>query len=218
MRNGHLNLLGERFGQLTVIKELPYRINKFGKKEYMWLCQCDCGETIEECTHNLRQGCAVRCRQCYLPDFRNANKTHGESHNPLYDVWTAIKQRCYNPNDNNYPNYGGRGIKMCDDWKNNYISFRDWALSNGYDENADHRTKCTIDRIDVNGDYCPDNCRWTDAKTQMRNRRCTIMCYFNGELIPLVEISERLNISANKAYSRWRKCGKPSRMNAEDFI
>lgn len=81
-----------------------------------------------------------------------------------------MKRRCYNKNSKDYMFYGGRGIEVCDEWLHNYPNFREWAYANGYDKDAPYG-KCTIDRIDVNGNYCPDNCRWVDMKTQCKNRR-----------------------------------------------
>lgn len=205
MRNGHLNLLGERFGQLTVVKELPYRINKFGKKEYMWLCQCDCGNTIEECTHSLRQGYAHKCKACYTNDKKYNYYVHGDSKSSLYRIWTGMKQRCYNPNNPDYYLYGARGITVCDEWKDDYPAFKEWAIANEYEEEVNHRYESTIDRIDPNGNYEPSNCRWVSAKTQMRNRRCTVMCYYNGELIPLAEAAELLGVKWFQLYQQWNK-------------
>ena len=88
----------------------------------------------------------------------------------LYRVWASMKDRCYNPNKKEYHNYGGRGITICDEWRDDFQEFHDWAFTNGYDENAP-RGACTLDRIDVNGNYCTENCRWVDMKTQNNNRR-----------------------------------------------
>ena len=102
------------------------------------------------------------------------NRTHACSRvgkvERLYKVWLSIKTRTTNKNCRHYKYYGGRGISMCDAWKNDYLAFRQWAYSHGYDQDAP-RGKCTIDRINVNGDYCPENCRWVDQKTQVANRR-----------------------------------------------
>ena len=81
-----------------------------------------------------------------------------------------MKERCYSPKHNRFKDYGGRGIKICEEWRNNYAAFREWAMANGYDPEAP-RGACTIDRIDINGNYCPENCRWVDNKTQCDNKR-----------------------------------------------
>lgn len=123
-------------------------------------------------------------------------KTHGKSNTKLYRVWNSIKQRCYNPTDKFYYCYGGRGINVCDEWRNDFATFYDWAIHNGYRENL------TIDRIDVNGNYVPSNCRWVDNKTQQRNRRDRETVLFNGKDMTLVEISEETGISLATLWER----------------
>ena len=95
---------------------------------------------------------------------------HGGINDRLYEVWGSMKKRCNNPNDKSYKNYGGRGIKVCKEWNENYLSFKKWAYKNGYDENAPHG-ECTIDRINVNGNYEPNNCRWISNAEQQKNKR-----------------------------------------------
>lgn len=111
----------------------------------------------------------------------------------LYAVWNMMKQRCGDPNNKSYKNYGGRGVSVCDAWKNSYKEFRDWALANGYDDNAETH-KCTIDRIDNNGDYCPENCRFVSAKEQSRNTRRNRIITYNGETKTLAEWGEATGI------------------------
>lgn len=103
------------------------------------------------------------------------NYKHGLCNSRIYGIWCHIKDRCCNSKDARYKDYGGRGIKICKEWKNDFAKFYDWALQNGYKDNL------TIDRIDVNGDYCPENCRWITMAEQQNNRRDNVFILFNGE-------------------------------------
>lgn len=118
--------------------------------------------------------------------------THGETKTHLYKVWAKMKQRCYDINSDKYKLYGGRGIKVCNEWKNDFISFRNWALSNGYiDEKLPNGfNKWTIDRIDVNGDYEPSNCRWVTQKTQCNNQRTNRIIEYRENKYTMAELSE----------------------------
>lgn len=168
-----IDLSGRHFGNLTVLS----RAGK-DRTNVTWLCRCSCGNEKVISGASLRKG---RSRSCgcnaynWLKEQKPA-ETHGASRTQkyggkerLYRVWCGMRERCNNPNHNRFEHYGGRGITVCADW-NDYAVFRTWAFANGYDPNAP-RGKCTIDRIDVNGNYCPENCRWVDAKTQRANQR-----------------------------------------------
>ena len=125
---------------------------------------------------------------------------HGESNTRLYNIWECMKTRCYNKHHIKYHNYGGRGISICDSWKNSYINFRDWALMNGYNENL------TIDRINVNGNYEPSNCQWITHAEQQKNRRTTKSKFDSRYTLPeIYELAKQNNISKSTVYMRLKR-------------
>ena len=117
----------------------------------------------------------------------------------IYKVWSGIKQRCFNPNSNRYKNYGGRGISICDEWKNSFETFCKWALENGYKEGL------SIDRIDHEKDYEPSNCRWADEITQQNNRTNNTLYEYEGETHTLTEWSRIKGIKPKTFCTRWRR-------------
>lgn len=159
-----LHLEGQRYGKLVVLNEATPIYSKTGKMIRRWECQCDCGNITVVRHGDLRNGRTVSCG-CYNYEKESVLKIHGYSSTKLYGVYIKMKSRCNNPNDKNYADYGGRGIKVCEEWNISSESFIDWALKNGYKEGL------SIDRINVNGNYEPGNCRWADAETQCLNQR-----------------------------------------------
>lgn len=160
---------GQRFGKLLVVSPCT---NDNGRQG--WLCKCDCGnETFIE-TGRLTAALKYPDNHKYTVNScgcaLGGQPIHGGSRTRLYSVWVHMKRRCYDKNDVNFRHYGARGIKMCDKWRNDFSAFQAWALSNGFDESLKW-SDCTIDRIDVNGNYEPNNCRWVDMHTQLLNRR-----------------------------------------------
>ena len=150
------DLTGQRFGYLTIIK----KAGKNKSDKILWLCKCDCGKLKIIQGASLKSG---RTKSCGCLRKKGARRTHGFKHTRLYCIWQGIKKRCLNKNTPNYHIYGGRGITICQDWLNSFVSFYKWAMGNGYADNL------TIDRIDLDGDYSPSNCRWITQAEQNRN-------------------------------------------------
>lgn len=162
---------GNRYGRLTVV----CRAGSAKSGGARWLCQCDCGGKKVVLGSKLRRGETRSCG-CLEQEtrvyngYRRMRHTHNMSRSRLYGVWTGMKKRCCNPSHPHFKDYGGRGISVCDEWLDDFYAFAAWALSHGYDENAP-KGKCTLDRIDSDGDYCPENCRFADMVVQQNNRR-----------------------------------------------
>lgn len=172
-RRSLIDLTGKRYGMLLVESRAPDYISPKGKKHVRWICKCDCGNytVVDSCM--MTSGRTKSCGCLLENKLSTGNTKHGGRYDRLYNVFSNMKNRCYNPKSSDYKYYGLRGIKICDEWLNNYLNFKEWALSNGYDESA-MKGQCTIDRIDVNGDYEAANCRWVNMSVQSSNRRNVI--------------------------------------------
>lgn len=181
------DIAGGRFGYLTAIA--PVGIDKHGS--VIWECKCDCGNVHKAVTCALTGGHTQSCGCQHHP------KKHGDSRKRLFSIHQGMKQRCYNQRDDSYPNYGGRGITICDEWLNSYEAFRDWALNNGYEDNL------TIERTDNEKGYCPENCIWITRAEQNRNQRKTHHVYIDGEKVTLPMLAEAVGLSDANIVSRY---------------
>ena len=197
-----VDLTGRTFGRWKVISRAPDHITDKGYHHIMWNCECECGTRKavrgKSLTGNISRSCGCLIREL----AHNRMVKHGGFGTRLYAVWDSMRQRCNNPNHHAYSDYGGRGIQICPEW-DDYHMFRDWAISAGYDENAE-RGKHTLDRIDVDKGYSPANCRFIDMKDQANNRRKSIIVEHNGESHPLTDWAEILGLDYTTLWKRYK--------------
>lgn len=180
--------IGEQIGHVVVVAEDNPHITPNGTKHRRYICQCECGNFKSFIEWNLKKsGDHANCGCVNRREVAERSRTHGKSYTKLYGIWGSMIKRCRNPKDYHYKQYGGRGITVCDEWFD-YTTFESWALSNGYAEGL------SIDRIEVNGNYCPQNCRWTTDYTQMNNRRNTYYLEYNGVRLSLSEWSAQTGL------------------------
>ena len=190
-----LKLDGKRFGRLSVIEFAS--TTSYGKT--MWKCRCDCGcEKIVAGSH-LTSGAVQSCGCLGKEKRALSSTTHGGRNSNLYGVWAGMKSRCSNPNNEHYKNYGGRGIAVCAEWESDFQSFSTWALANGYSVGL------TIERINNDGNYCPENCRWANRVEQIRNRRTTLHIEISGDTKTLKEWAEESDIPYTTLWSRYKR-------------
>lgn len=182
-----IDLTGNRYGTLTVLEPV-----RQPDKQVKWKCKCDCGSVKDYFKSSLLSiqscGCLARKKSAEV------HTTHGKSKSRLFHVWMSMKQRCNNENAHAYEDYGGRGIKVCDEWVSDFEAFEKWALENGYDENAEGKS-CTLDRIDVNGNYEPSNCRFISNGEQQGNKRNNVYVVYNGERATIAEWARRTGLT-----------------------
>ena len=181
------SLIGKTFGRLTILN-----VDHIGpSRNKYYRCVCSCGQKKIVSRSGLISGDIVSCG-CYREEHkREFGKIHGLHSHKLYGVWSGIVQRCTNNRASNYSRYGGRGIAVCDEWRDDFKAFYDWAITHGYNDGL------TIDRIDVNGNYTPNNCRWVFPRDQYSNKRNTVNITYNGVTHTLAEWSRLLHIDYN---------------------
>ena len=187
-----INLTGKRFGRLTVIKHIGSGSGGHAR----WLCECDCGKQRYVYGYNLRNGTTKSCGCLNREHIVRSTTTHGKSNSSIYNIWKGMINRCYRKTAQHYDNYGGRGISVCDEWRASFQNFDRWAMNNGYCEGL------SIDRIDNDSNYCPENCRWVSRNEQANNKRTTRMVTYNGETHAIAEWAEILGIKRETLYDR----------------
>lgn len=197
-----LDLEGQIFGRWRVINRAEN--SRTGKSR--WFCECSCGTKRIVFGGHLVSGNSVSCG-CYSREITaERNKTHGKADSRLYSIWLGMRDRCYRKTNHKYSEYGARGIGVCADWRSSYVSFEEWAISNGYIDGL------SIDRINNDGNYSPDNCRWTTAITQANNKRNNHIVDYGGEKITVSQLSKISGVSYNTLLSRINRDG----MSAEE--
>ena len=191
------NLLGNRYGSLTVI-EYTGRDQEFKAR---WKCLCDCGTELIVDVWNLKSGHTKSCGCLGRNRLGDINRTHGHSQTgeSIYPVWKSMKARCNNPNNQAYHNYGGRGITVCKEWDEDFQAFYGWSMKNGYDPDL------TIDRVDNDKGYYPENCRWATRLEQANNKRSCKYITYNDETRTIAEWSRIFNVNYSAFMSRVKR-------------
>lgn len=195
------DLTGRRFGRLIVLERTDSHIKKNGDKQTAFLCRCDCGNVRKVLAYNLKNGHTLSCGCLSFEHRTKARTKHGETGTRLYRIWHHMKERCNDNKNARFTDYGGRGIKVCNEWQCSYETFREWATSNGYTD------MLTLDRKNNNDGYCPENCRWVTAKEQANNTRKNRLITYKNITHTLAEWSDIVKIKpstiANRINSGW---------------
>lgn len=192
-----MDLTGRSVGYWHIQGPAPPRYDRRGSAIKMWHCVCRCGTEKDVRDSEIRRNGSLSCG-CYN---REVSSTHHSSKTHLYEIWHGMRQRCNNPESKDAANYYNRNIRVCDEWNNNFESFQQWALANGYSDDL------TIDRIDVNGNYSPDNCRWATPSQQARNTRFNHFLEFNGKRQTIADWADELGMDyytlAKRVEKQW---------------
>ena len=190
-----VDLSGHRFGRLLVL----YRDENGKCGKVRWRCLCDCGQETVVFARGLTSGNTTSCG-CFRSEFMtNQKTTHGMANTRLYRAWVNMRNRCNYTKDKFYPDYGGRGIKVCDEWQQSFEAFEAWAMANGYEDHL------SIDRIDNGGNYCPENCRWTTMAEQAKNKRNNHYITHNGETHTVAEWARITGLNLSTIHRRLNK-------------
>lgn len=195
-----IDMIGQRYGRLIVISQSesikPGRLR--------WLCKCDCGNECVVTGNSLRRGYTKSCGCLSSENARQRameHVTHGQSKTRLYQIWFTMRRRCNKASNSDYHRYGARGIKVCEEWDKSFQAFYDWSMANGYQDNL------TIDRIDNDSNYSPNNCRWANTVAQNNNTRRNHYVTYGGETLTIREWARKQGINHNTLHSRLVKYG-----------
>lgn len=186
-----IDISGMEFERCVALKHVSG-----GRCGAKYLFRCECGKQFVARSNDVRKGRVKSCGCVNRREVKEKTTKHGFYKHPIYQAWSHIKQRCYNPNCKEYEHYGGRGITMCDDWLNNPVEFINWSFDNGWEKGL------TIDRIDNDKGYYPDNCRWVSMEVQENNKSDNHYYLYNGESKTLSQIARENNVSRNSLYYR----------------
>lgn len=193
-----IDLTGCKFGRLTVLSKGKARKRSDKGFTHYWICECDCGNTVEVRGDDLKSGRTQGCGCYQRQRAKEYHTKHGMCGERIYWIWVDMKRRCKSQSRKCFDRYGGRGIAVCEEWKA-FEPFYEWAIANGYREDL------TIDRIDNDSDYCPENCRWATQKEQCNNTSSNHRITYNGETHTLVEWAEILGLPKSVMYDRTRR-------------
>ena len=194
----NLDITGKKFGRLTAIE-------KVDGTRTQWLFKCDCGNIVTLPISRVlyrQQSCGC-LRKEVAEKWVQSHTEHGLSKTTLYRKYRSMIERCERKDSWKYKRYGGRGIYVCEEWRNSFKAFHDWAYANGYNPLLDGRTEQSLDRIDNNGPYSPDNCRWATSSMQMKNRECTTLYPYKGDMYSASEFADKFGITSKSfVYNR----------------
>ena len=201
------DLTGNHYGYLEVIKQDTS--SKF--KNTKWICKCQCGKIKSIQGISLKNGKTKSCGCQSHKNLKGINKTHGMTRTHIYQEWLSMRKRC-RPNSNDAKTYYNRGIRVCQEWDNNFLSFYEWAINNGYDDSL------SLDRIDNDAGYFPSNCRWIDIRKQQGNKSNTVKVLYNGQEYCLRTLCTELGFSYKTVYSRYTRLKTTNKPISTDVL
>ena len=194
-----IDLTGQRLGRLVVIERATDHVTSGGHRFVCWRCKCDCGNTVVVKGASLRYGITKSCGCISAELLDQRNTIHGMSHTKLYEVWKGMKSRCENPNHVGFKDYGGRGISVCEEWRDDFRQFYEWAIVHGYMDGL------TIDRVDNIEGYSPKNCRWVTQAFQNTHKRNNHLISFSGQTHTLAEWARITGIDRTAILDRLKR-------------